>query len=318
MSEFKFACPHCEQRIAVDAQASGQTIECPGCRLPIVVPAPPPDTGAAARAPSALHRTHPLRRTSPGPAGPHAPPPPVRPPPSSESTGAPPPAPALPKGRAARLKSGQRAAAVLESLHPQIGTLTPAIKKDIILAVRECIAEESRWVPGRNASGRPVYAVRLEGQNLVPVSISDPAATRFSLWGALLRELQRRYVTQTATGRTELLDQEIPAAIRSVLLQSISEADRKAGPDPLASKDPLAISHAQCLQVLDVLTGRPDSSSAPRQAPSVPHSTVDIEELLDRLARNETVTSSEIIHAFHAAVQKLNARVSELEKRGRT
>lgn len=173
-------------------------------------------------------------------------------------------------------------------------------------------------MPGRNASGKPVYAARPEGQDLVPVSISDPAATRFSLWGALLRELQRRYVTQTATGRTELLDQEIPAAIRSVLLQSISEADRKAGPDPLASKDPLAISHAQCLQVLDVLTGRPDSSSAPRQAPPLLHSTVDIEELLDRLARNESVTSSEIIHAFHAAVQKLDARVSELEKRGRT
>ncbi|HOX02743.1 MAG TPA: hypothetical protein P5555_09310 [Candidatus Paceibacterota bacterium] len=316
MSELKFACPHCEQRIAVDAQASGQTIECPGCRLPIMVPAPPPEAGAAGHAPSAAHRTHPPRRTPSAPAGSHAPPSPVRPPGSNGPPDAPPAAAAPPKGRSVRFKSAQRAAAVLESLHPQIGALTPSIKKQIILAVRECIAEESRWVPGRNASGKPVYAVRPEGQDLVPVSISDPAATRYSLWGALLRELQSRYVTQTATGRTELLDQEIPAAIRSVLLRSVSEADRKAGPDPLASKDPLSISHAQCLQVLDVLAGRSDSTSAPPRAPSLPHSTVDIEELLERLARNESVTSSEIIHAFHAAVQKLESRLIELEKQG--
>jgi hypothetical protein len=41
MSEFKFACPNCQQNIAVTSEYSGAQITCPSCQTPIVVPAAP-------------------------------------------------------------------------------------------------------------------------------------------------------------------------------------------------------------------------------------------------------------------------------------
>lgn len=52
MSEFKFACPSCQQRIAADATWSGQQIQCPACKAQIAVPAAPaPDPSQAPAAP---------------------------------------------------------------------------------------------------------------------------------------------------------------------------------------------------------------------------------------------------------------------------
>jgi hypothetical protein len=41
MSEFKFACPNCQQSIAATSEYSGMQINCPTCQTPIVVPAAP-------------------------------------------------------------------------------------------------------------------------------------------------------------------------------------------------------------------------------------------------------------------------------------
>ncbi|HKW29706.1 MAG TPA: hypothetical protein VJT54_10245 [Verrucomicrobiae bacterium] len=41
MSEFKFACPVCGQRMAVDASASGAQVECPTCFQIVIVPKAP-------------------------------------------------------------------------------------------------------------------------------------------------------------------------------------------------------------------------------------------------------------------------------------
>lgn len=46
MSEFKFACPSCQQRIAADASWVGQQIACPACNAQITVPAPPAASGS--------------------------------------------------------------------------------------------------------------------------------------------------------------------------------------------------------------------------------------------------------------------------------
>ena len=43
MSEFKFACPVCGQRMAVDSSASGAQVECPTCFQIIIVPKAPAD-----------------------------------------------------------------------------------------------------------------------------------------------------------------------------------------------------------------------------------------------------------------------------------
>ena len=41
MSEFKFACPVCGQRMAVESSASGAQVECPTCFQIIIVPKAP-------------------------------------------------------------------------------------------------------------------------------------------------------------------------------------------------------------------------------------------------------------------------------------
>jgi hypothetical protein len=65
MSEFKFACPNCGQRIAATDEYAGHQINCPVCQASIVVPDPP----AAPAAPSSIAT----------PLAPGAPPPPTPP-----------------------------------------------------------------------------------------------------------------------------------------------------------------------------------------------------------------------------------------------
>ncbi|MFO1499510.1 MAG: hypothetical protein U1G07_14130 [Verrucomicrobiota bacterium] len=38
MSDFKFECPSCKQRIQIDVKHSGRQMQCPGCQLLIRVP----------------------------------------------------------------------------------------------------------------------------------------------------------------------------------------------------------------------------------------------------------------------------------------
>ena len=44
MSEFKFECPHCHQRMSCDEQFSGRQIKCPGCNHLINIPHVPGKT----------------------------------------------------------------------------------------------------------------------------------------------------------------------------------------------------------------------------------------------------------------------------------
>jgi hypothetical protein len=48
MSEFRFACPHCGQRISGDASYQGREVTCPACQQTITVPAPPKRAAAPA------------------------------------------------------------------------------------------------------------------------------------------------------------------------------------------------------------------------------------------------------------------------------
>jgi len=58
MSEFKFACPHCQQRIACDEQFSGRQIQCPECDHLIRIPAVPGKTAAYAPESGMTWATH--------------------------------------------------------------------------------------------------------------------------------------------------------------------------------------------------------------------------------------------------------------------
>jgi hypothetical protein len=44
MSEFKFNCPHCNQHLKCDEQASGRQIQCPNCNHLIRIPPVPGKT----------------------------------------------------------------------------------------------------------------------------------------------------------------------------------------------------------------------------------------------------------------------------------
>jgi len=44
MSEFKFACPHCQQHLQCDEQFSGREIQCPTCHVLIRIPPIPGKT----------------------------------------------------------------------------------------------------------------------------------------------------------------------------------------------------------------------------------------------------------------------------------
>ena len=44
MSEFKFNCPHCDQHLKCDAEASGRQIQCPNCNHLIRIPPVPGQT----------------------------------------------------------------------------------------------------------------------------------------------------------------------------------------------------------------------------------------------------------------------------------
>jgi hypothetical protein len=41
MSDFKFECPHCQQRLETKVTFSGRQIQCPACQHLIRVPPPP-------------------------------------------------------------------------------------------------------------------------------------------------------------------------------------------------------------------------------------------------------------------------------------
>jgi len=138
---------------------------------------------------------------------------------------------------------------------PRVAVLTPAVKLEMVGAVRHRIAEESAWLPG-NVEGTAAYAAKMSEGKPVLLDATSSEATRFSLMGAFLLEMHVRQVITVATGRKKFLDEEIPEAIREVLLEQMDDEERERGEDSLTDKDLLSISHAQCLAALDVLEER--------------------------------------------------------------
>ena len=102
-----------------------------------------------------------------------------------------------------------------EPAHRPAGIEGLATAAGYVRAVRRRIAAESSWLPGK-VGGKPAYAAKLVGGEPVLLDVQQPEATRFSLLGAFLLELHLRQVVRTASGRTRLLDREIPDAVRAL------------------------------------------------------------------------------------------------------
>jgi hypothetical protein len=311
VKEFKFNCPGCGQHILASTEWIGRKINCPSCKTPITIPPTGKDTRKkvlvlpSTPAPPAAVADGKMRAAAPG-------------------EGSKIPAPAALKVASGVKRMGAEAAAKVEAPAPRaaapdrlrVAALTPAVTLDIVRAVRRRIASESSWLPGR-VLGTNVYAARISQGQTVAVDAKDPQATRFSLMGAILREFHSRKVVRTATGRTEFLDHEIPDAIREVLLKDAGEADPRRRGETAADIDPMAISHAQCLAVLDLLerryAQRIEQSRMERARRKI--ADVRLADLVKKLEEKAPVEAEEVATALYHELAEVRRRLDRLETR---
>ena len=324
MSDLKFSCEVCGQPILVDANEAGRKLVCPSCKTALLVPKGPP----AAPRPSAVVKARlspgstsnpPRAKTREKPAAPTPTSVPRRlpvtirkpeaaPMPTTETASIPTPATGL--------SSAPKTPPTGPEPQPvQVAVLTREIKRDVIRGARDLLADPARWMSGVDPEGKLAYAAKEAKGTLRRVEIGSDEATRHSLMGAVLLEFHRLNVTPTATGRTEFLDHEIPAAIRKVIHGGAPAAGGESPPESTAPAL-MSISHAQCLELLDLLEGEyahrsvagPDSNAL-REVRGV-----TLEDLLLRAARDEVITTPELLRAVHHELLEVNRRLTALER----
>ena len=275
MSEFKFPCPKCHQRIQASSEWVGREIPCPACKSVIVIPPPgTEETPSAQTTDSPKAAAEPRTQTSTRPAPAET---------GKEST-----APAAPEGPV------------------RVAVLSPQVKLDMIRSVRIRISDENRWLPGTTKDGELQYAVKDEEGKIVPVNPAAKEVERLSLMGAVVRELADRNVVRNAQGRRRFLDVEIPEAIREVLGR---------GPDEGKTNDLYSISHEQCLKVLDVLEQRYLTRRAEVAAESSAKKLgrTRVKDLVTKVEKKLTIPPEDIVTALVHEVNELKHRIEKLE-----
>lgn len=316
MSEFKFNCPACGQHLLVDEAWTGRRIDCPMCSARIVIPAPlKPDRQDAAKPQS----SPPVRPKLSGSAEPGSAPARTTPseaPPAASTA-------ALPKAAARKavpaapeVKPAAPASAPASPEHLHIAVLTPAVKLDLVRAVRKRIATESAWIPGR-INGVNAYAAKVvNGQNVL-VDPRAPEATRFSLIGAFLVEMRLREVVRTATGRTEFLDHEIPDAVREVLFAELGDEAHNGHDDPLAGRDLMAASHPQSLAALDVMEARYSRRMEQARIERAQRhlDPTRLPDLVRKLEKKGRIQPEEVATALFHELMEVRRRLERLEHR---
>ena len=298
MNEFKFSCPSCGQHIRLEAAFQGHEVECPSCKKAIVVPAPQPVKEAA------TSPTRPKVAAEPGPTTA-----PKAPEPKGPEAGPKAPEKKTPEASPQPVKPAEAAEDLLPAApEARVAVLTPQIKLEIVQAVRARIADQSRWLPGKKEAGDYNYAGKLSGGAVVPVSPTDPEATHFSLFGAMMLEFHRRHVTTVTTGRKEFLDEELIQGIHNLL-------GRKPGEPPVTEADREALTHEQCLAVLQILErGYQKQADVQRKASTesrVEH--IRLPDLLRKLDKEVVMHAEEVACALYHEVEELKRRLDHLE-----
>jgi DNA-directed RNA polymerase subunit RPC12/RpoP len=322
MTEFKFNCPKCAQRILAASDWVGRQIDCPSCKSKIAIPSPakPAAKKSAPITPQAAKNALKLEGAPSQSSAPPSPSknPPAKPPAKSptQETSAKPPQKGEAKTPVAGPKPQAAPAAAPQTEKLRVAVLTPAIKGDMARAVRRRISNESAWLPGK-IDGSPAYAAKvLDGKPAI-VEVGNPEATRFSLIGAFLLEFQLRQVTRTASGRTRFLDQEIPDAVREVLRGEMGgEASGPRDAD-LPDVDVTAISHAQCLASLDVMearyTERMEQARVEKAKKSLGN--LRLADLVRKLEVKARIAPEDVATALYHEVMDLRRRLDQLENR---
>lgn len=319
MNEFKFDCPSCGQHILAADDWTGRRIDCPSCKTKITIPAPTKTAKKTAPLPPPALKS-PLKPSGASlqvatPASP-----------SKDATAQPSSAVAPAKGQ--REDKPEEAGSDLKTkveptttppppkVQLRIAVLTPSIKAEIVRAVRQRIANESAWLPGKVEESL-AYAAKVSDGKTILVEERSPEATRFSLIGAFLLEYHLRQVTRTATGRTKLLDQEIPDAVREVLLDEMSEEEREKTDDPLPNVDVTSISHAQCIAALGVLEERYSQRMEQVRVGKAKKNlgNIRLSDLVKKLELKAGIAPEDVATALYHEVMELRRRLDKLENR---
>jgi len=315
MNEFKFKCSTCGQNILAAHEWIGRQINCPSCRTPITITAPAP-----VKVPK---KSFPVVPASPKAA-------------SGKITVVPPTAGAKPAAAAPTLKPpqpketsklkvavtgpvlkpGPKAEAAPAKEPLRLAVLTPAIKLEMVRAVRRRIADEANWLPGK-MKGESVYAAKAGRGETALVNVTSPEAGRFSMIGAFLLELRQRQTAQTAGGRKRFLDHEIPEAMRDVLHEQMSEEEREMATGPRSLKKLPALSHAQCLAVLDLLEERYSQRMEQNQIEKarLKLGTTRLTDLVAMLEKKGRMLPEDVATALYHELTEVRRRLDRLESR---
>jgi len=311
MSEFKFTCPSCHQHIKIGVEFESRRVDCPSCKTTLIVPAPPKAgeipvatlAQPAARPKSAAPEPTTITPTAPAPAGnalkPSTPEP--------ESTS--PFVSAAPDQDAADQPAAGPVVMVPPISDRRVAVLTSKLKLEIAQAIRSRLADPARWLPGKKEAGAYNYAARREGERMVTVSPTDASATHLSLFGAVLLEFHRRNVMRVTTGRRKFLDEELTAAIQQAL-------GRPPGDAPISEAEREALTHEQCLAVLDILEKRYEREAEAAEKRDVRRKIerIRLADLVKKLEKSSPVRAEEVACALYYELEELNQRLDELEQ----
>jgi len=305
MKEFKFACPACNQHIQIAAEFESRRIDCPSCQTTIIVPAAPDVEGTI---PNATLVQPAIR---PGATGVS----PAKPIPTSGKsevqTAAPKTATTNPTGAVGSIQPASAATVVMVApiSETRVVALTHRLKLEIVRAIRSRLADKSHWLPGKKGAGAYDYAARKEGDHLVSVSPTDVTATHLSLFGAVLLEFHRHNVMRITTGRRKFLDEELTAAIQRGL-------GRAPGASPVSEAEREALTHEQCLTVLDVLQQRYEreieKTSSRERERKIDY--IRLADLVKKLEKSTPVRAEEVVCALYYELEELNHRLDEREQ----
>ena len=223
---------------------------------------------------------------------------------------------AQPQKAAQDAKSKTTDAAPKEPQALRVAVLTPAIKLDMVRSVRQRIRVETSWLPDK-LEGTQAYAAKVSDGKTVLVDVKSPEATRFSLIGAFLLEFHKRQVIRTATGRTRLLDQEIPEAVRDVLEENMSDEEREEAEEMSASPDLTDVTHAQCLAALDTLEERYSHRMNQMRAEKAKRkiNNVRLPDLVKKLEKKARIAPEDVAAALFHELVEVRHRLDSLESR---
>lgn len=312
-TEFKFNCPTCGQHILAAVEWIGRRINCPSCETPITVAAPPKEAKKPApvmvpgqvTTPDSASRTNRVELPARGTKAVAMP-----------TQASPATVTVLPTTGGSENKAKSPSVVPVESPQLRIAALTPAIKLEMVRAVRGRIADESAWLPGV-VNGRKAYAAKASSGDAVLVDVASPEAARFSLIGAFLLEFRLRQVVRTAAGRTKFLDQEIPDAVHEVMTEDLSDEEREHTEGATAEQNLARITHAQCLAALEVLeeqySQRMNQARAEKAARRIGN--FRLPDLIKKLEKKARIAPEDVATAFYHELMEVRRRLDRLESR---